>query len=162
MTYIVALSYVLYEIFRTLSIIVNSAILTSYSDIFSHIVAYVEPCVALAYAEPCHIQDFGTFIEPEIYSKLCQDILLYSPHCVMLAYWEPCHMQNFAIFRVLAYLGPEAYSESCLFRHIQPYSGIFNNDSYKNMSFLFLKLILHIFGWNLMRHLFFDYNDNHY
>ena len=33
-----------------------------------------------------------------------------------------CHMQNFAISRVLTYLGPKAYSESCLFRtfrHIQ-------------------------------------------
>ena len=30
-------------------------------DIFSHIVAYLEPCVTLAYSEPCHIQNSGVF-----------------------------------------------------------------------------------------------------
>ena len=33
----------------------------------------------------------------------------------------------------LAYLGPEAYLESCLFSHIQLYSDMFNNDSYNNI-----------------------------
>ena len=37
----------LWDIFRILSIIVNS-------DIFSHIVAYFEPCVTLAYSESWH------------------------------------------------------------------------------------------------------------
>ena len=44
-------------------------------------------------------------------------------------------MQNFAIFKILAYLGSEAYSESCLFRHIQTYPDIFNNDSYNKINF---------------------------
>ena len=57
----------------------------------------------------------------------------------------PCHIQNFAIFRRVAYLGPEAYSESYLFRHIQAYSDIFNDDSYNNINLLFFTLILHTF-----------------
>ena len=56
---------------------------------------------------------------------------------------------EFAIFRILAYLGPEAYLESCLYRHIQAYSGILNNDSYNNINFLFFTLILHTFQPNL-------------
>ena len=44
---------------------------------------------------------------------------------------------NARILRTLPYLGPEAYSESSLFRHIQAYSGIFNNDTYNNINFLF-------------------------
>ena len=56
----------------------------------------------------------------------------------------------------MAYLGPEAYSESFLYRHIQAYSGMFDLDSYNNISF-FLTLILHI--CNFKRHMFFDYND---
>ena len=49
---------------------------------------------------------------------LSRHILAYSERCVTLAYWEPCQIQNFAIFRILAYLEPEAYSESYLFMHI--------------------------------------------
>ena len=63
--------------------------------------------------------------------------LAYSARCVTLAYLKPCHIQNFAIFRILAYLGPEAYSGSCLYRYIQVYSGIFYNDSYNNINFIF-------------------------
>ena len=55
----------------------------------------------------------------------------------VITYWEHCHIQNYAIFRILAYLGPEAYSESCLYKYIQAYSGIFDNDSYNNTDFLF-------------------------
>ena len=50
-------------------------------------------------------------------------------------------MENFAIFLILAYLGPKA----CLHRHIPAYSGIFNNDSYNNINFLFFILTLHTF-----------------
>ena len=49
-------------------------------------------------------------------------------------------MQNFAIFRILPYLGPKAYLNSCLHRHIQAYSGIFTNDSYNSINFLFFTL----------------------
>ena len=55
----------------------------------------------------------------------------------MLTYWEPCHIQNSALFRILAYLGPKVYSEPCLYKHIHTYSGIYNNDSYSNIKFIF-------------------------
>ena len=48
--------------------------------------------------------------------------MAYAERCVMLAYLEPCHIQKFAILRILAHVGPEVYSESCLYRHIQAYS----------------------------------------
>ena len=51
-----------------------------YSDIFSHLVAYLEPCVTLTYSEPCVT-------------------LTYSEPCVTLTYSEPCHTQNPGIFR---------------------------------------------------------------
>ena len=82
------------------------------SDIFSHIVAYLEPCVTLAYSEPCHFQNPGIFRIQNILKTLSRH-MAYSERCVTLAYGEPCRIQNFAIFRFLAYLGPEAYSESC-------------------------------------------------
>ena len=50
---------------------------------------------------------------------------------------ELCDIENFAIFKTLAYLGSEAYSESYLYRHIQAYSGKFNNDHYNNINFPF-------------------------
>ena len=40
-------------------------------------------------------------------------------------------------FRILPYSGPELYSESCLYRTIQEYSGIFIDDSDTNINFLF-------------------------
>ena len=40
----------------------------------------------------------------------------------LLTLAEPCHIQYFVIFRILAYSGPEAYSEYRLYRHIQAYS----------------------------------------
>ena len=39
----------------------------SYSDIFSHIVIYLEPCVTLSYLEPCYIQNPSTSTENNIY-----------------------------------------------------------------------------------------------
>ena len=76
-----------------------------------------------------------------IFRKLCN-----SPIFRTLSYSELCHIQNFGHEDPI--LGPMAYSESCLFRHMT-YSSIFNNDSYK-INFLFFTLILHMF---------FDYND---
>ena len=63
------------------------------------------------------------------------------------------------MFRILAYLGAVAYSEFCLFRHIQAYSGIFNNNSSNSINFLVFILILHNFLQNLKRCMFFDYSD---
>ena len=57
--------YILYDIYSEPCLLSKiqtySNIFTSYSDIISHIVAYLEPCVTLAYSEPCHIQNAGIF-----------------------------------------------------------------------------------------------------
>ena len=92
-------------------------IFTSCSDIFSHIVAYSEPCIILAYSEPCHIQCPGIFRTQDIFRTLSRHILAYSLGCVKLSSWKPYHNQNFAKFRISASLGLEAYSKSCLFKH---------------------------------------------
>ena len=76
-------------IFRTLS----------YTSI--HIVAYWEPCVTLAYSEPCHIQNPGIFRAQDIFRTLSSQILAYSKRCVTLAYWEHWHIQNCAILGLL-------------------------------------------------------------
>ena len=119
-------------IFRTLFII-------KYSDVFRHIYVLFRNIQTfcgifrtLAYSDPCHIQNPGIFRTQGIFRTLSRHTLAYSERFVRLAYWEPCHIQNFGIFRILAYLGPEAHSESCLFSHIQVYSDIFNNDSYNS------------------------------
>ena len=135
----------------------NSDILASYADIFSHTVAYLEPCVTLEYSEYCHIQNPGIFSTQDIFRTLSKHILvLFRKQCNAfilrtLSYSELCHIQKIGILRL------QAYSESCSFRHIQVYSGIFSNDSY-NINFLFFNLILHTFQRNLKRHVF-DYND---
>ena len=63
--YINIFNYVLYDTYSKpcllSSIQTYSGIFTSYYDILNHIVAYLEPCVALAYSEPCHIQNPGIF-----------------------------------------------------------------------------------------------------
>ena len=95
------------------------AIFTSCSDIFNHIVAYLEPCVIRAYSEPCHVQNPGIFRTQDICRILSRHILGYSVDCPTFAFWKPCHIQNIAILRILAFLGLQAYSESsCLLRHI--------------------------------------------
>ena len=38
-----------------------SGIFTSDSDLFSHIVAYLKPCVTFVYSKSCHIQNPGIF-----------------------------------------------------------------------------------------------------
>ena len=69
-----------------------------------------------------------------------------------LPYSGLCHIQNFGHEDPM--LGPEAYSESCLFRHIQAYPRIFNNDIYNNINFLFFLLLLRTFQRNIKRHAF--------
>ena len=74
------------------------------------------------YSEHCHIKNLA-YSKPEIYSELLsRHILLYLECYIMLTYWEPHHVQNFAILRILLFLGPVAYSETCLCRYIQAYS----------------------------------------
>ena len=128
------------------SVIVNSVI-------FRHIVAQKEDCVTPAYWKPCHIQNSGIFRTQDIFRTLSRHILEYTER-VTLAYWESYHIQNFTIFRNLAYLGPQAYSESCLFRLIQAYSGMLNNDSWNNINTLFFTLILYAFRRTLKGHMF--------
>ena len=120
-------------------IIVNLDIV-AYHVLFRHIQPYCgifrtlcNSCIfrTLSYSKFQHIQN------PR-YIQNC--VKAYSEGCVMLACCEPYHIQNFAIFRILAHVGPEAYSESCLYKHIQAYSGIFSNDSYNNINFLFFYL----------------------
>ena len=106
LTFRVALRYIFCETFRTQSLIVNSDKFMSYSDIFSHVVAYVEPCITLAYSEPCHIQNAGIFRTRDIFRTQSRHVLVYSEHYVTLAYWEPCDIQNSTIFRLLAYSEP--------------------------------------------------------
>ena len=114
---------------------------------------YVELCVTLACSKTCHIQNLGIFRSQDIFRTLARHIIAYSERFVTLAYWEPSHIQNFTIFRSLAYVGPESHSEPCLFRHIQAYSGILNNDSYNNIKIPFFILILHFFS--IKFHMFF-------
>ena len=110
----------------------HSGIFRSYSNIFSHIVAYLEPC---------YVQNPGIVRTQNIFTNLSRHILEYS---------KPCHIQKLAIFKISAYLGSKTYSESCFFSHNQAYSGIFNDDSYNNINF-FLSLTLHTFQRNLKR-----------
>ena len=62
-----------------------------------------------------------------IFRTLCNARILRT-----LRFSEPCHIQNIGIgiFR------PKAYSVSCLGRHIQAFSGIFNHECYNNINFL--------------------------
>ena len=57
--------------------IVNSdiGILTSYSDIFSHIVACLEPFVNLSNLKPCHIQNLGIIRTQDILRTPSREIL---------------------------------------------------------------------------------------
>ena len=61
------------------------------------------------------------YLEPKIYSEICQDIFWYIQNAMQRSHIENCHIQNFTIFRILTYLGFEAYSETCLCTHIQAY-----------------------------------------
>ena len=54
-----------------------SGILTPYLDIFSHVLAYLEPCVTLAYIQNPAIFRILAYLEPQIYSELCQSIFWY-------------------------------------------------------------------------------------
>ena len=92
-----------------------------YSDIFRHIVAYLEPCVTLAYSEHSHILILA-HLEPKIYPELCQSISGTSKTLCNARILRTLTYFNFTIFRILGIFRPNAYSKSCLFRHIQAYS----------------------------------------
>ena len=95
---------IVWYIFRTLSITYYLlSIFLLPHVLFRHIVAYLEPCMTLAYSEPCNIQNPDIFRIQDMFRILSRHILVHSKRCVMLAYREPCHIQNFAIFRILGY-----------------------------------------------------------
>ena len=93
---------------------------TPYSDIVRYVVAYLEPCAALAYSEPSHIQILA-HLEPKVYSELCQGIFWHIQNANArilrtLAYF------NFTIFRILAYLNLihiQNVAHLGILRHIQ-------------------------------------------
>ena len=124
-----------------------SSMFSSCSNIFSHIVAYLELCVILAYSELRHIQNPGISRTQDIFRTVSKHILVYSVDSVTLVFLKPCDIHIFAIFKMSANLGLEAYSESCLFKQIQAYSDIFNND---NINFLFFTFF-HTFQRNFKR-----------
>ena len=116
-----------------------SCSIQTYSVIFWHI----QNLLQLLHIHNPSIFRILTYIEPKIpakiHSELCQGMhsgifrmLHIAPILRTLPY--------FNMFRVLAYLGPEEYSESSLYRHTQTYSDIFNNNSYNNINFFSLYL----------------------
>ena len=123
---------------------------TSYLDIFRHIVAYLKPCATLTYSESCHTLHPSIFRTQDIFRTLPRHIAAYIECYVTFVCWEPYHLQTFAIFRILGYLGPLAYSEFCLlgtFRHIQTYSIII---VIITLTFFFFTLILYTFPINTL------------
>ena len=139
---------IVWYILRIVSLIVNSDIFRHIHVLFRHVQLYFgifrilcNSCIfkTQPYWESWHI-DNTRYIQNSvkadsgIFRTLCNG-----------RYWEPFHKQNFCIFR------SQAYSESSLFRHIQVYSGTFNNDK----TFFFFSFNLHTF----QRNLFLDYND---
>ena len=101
----------------------NSHLIQTYSAILWNI---QNPAQLLAYSES------------KIYSELCQGIFQHIQSTVK--------RQHIAIIGMLPHLGPETYSGSCLYRHIHTYSGIFNNESYDNITFLFFTLTYLLFN----------------
>ena len=89
------------------------------SDILSHIVAYSEPCVTLAYSEHCRIQSSGIFRTQNRFRNLSRHI------CHIQNAVKRSHIEKPAIFRILAFRTPGIlqilfkYVHSSVFRHIQ-------------------------------------------
>ena len=90
LTFRVTKHYVLHDTYSepclVLKIQTYSGIFTSCSDIFSHIVAYLEPCVIIAYSEPFHVQNPGIFRIQDIFRTLSKHILAYLVGCLTLTF----------------------------------------------------------------------------
>ena len=121
--------YVLHDTYSEpcllLKIQTYSGIFTFCSDIFSYIVAYLEPCVISTYSEPFHIQNPGIFRTQDILRTLSRHILAYSVDCITLAFWKTYFIQDFAIFRISALRNSRHIQNPVYlgtFRHIQTYS----------------------------------------
>ena len=111
---------------------------TSYSDVFSRIVAYIEPCKTLAHSEPCHIQNPGIYRTQDILRILSKHILAYGILRI-LSYSELCLIQNPVCLGI--------------FRHIQANSIMI---FIITLTFFFT-LILILFN-EILKDVFFDYN----
>ena len=119
---------------------------------FRHVQAYQHP-IKTYLAMLWHIQDpvsllhfqnpvifrILAYLEHTIHSEHCQSIFWHIQNTV-----QHCHIENSVIFRTLPFSefwhilnARHIHSESCLYRHIQAYSGIFNNDSLNTINFLF-------------------------
>ena len=133
---------VYYRIFKHIHVLLRR--IQSYCGIFR---TNCNSCIfrSLTYSESWHLYNLRYISNSmKAYSGTFRT-LCNVPTLRTLPYSELYHIQNFGIFR------PEAYSEFCSYRHIQAYSGIFNNDSYNN---IFFTLILHTFHRNLKKHVF--------
>ena len=147
------------SISRTLSFIVNSDISRHIHVLFRHIELYFGIFRSLSnsyifrtlpYSKSWNIWNVRYNQNPfttcfGIFRKLCNPRILRSHH-----------LQNFAIFRILACLGLQTYSESCLYRHIQSYSVTI---MIIKLTFFFLQSNLKTFQQNLKGCWFFDYVD---
>ena len=93
-----------------------------------------------------HIQLYSRPIQT--YSAILRRIQnpLQSLYIQTFPYSESWHIWN------LRYIQNSVKPYSGIFRHIQAYSGIFNDDSYNNINFLFFNLISHTLQRNLKRH----------
>ena len=96
---------IVWYIFRTLSIIVN-----------------LEHCVTVPYSESCHIQNPDISRTRVVFRTLSSHTLAYLKRCVRLANLELCLFQ-----------GSRYIQNPVLFRYIQAYSGIFNNENYNKL-----------------------------
>ena len=89
--------------------------------------------------------DIFSYIQPYcgVFRILCSPCMFKTlPYSESWHIWNPRYTQN----SVKPYSG--------IFRHIQAYSGIFNDDSYNNINFLFFTLISHTLQRNLKRQCF--------
>ena len=146
LTFRVTSLYVLHDTYSGPCLLLKIQI---YSYIFSHIVAYLEPCVILAYSECFHIQNPGIFRTQYIFRTLSRHILAYSVGCVTLIFWKTFFIQNFAIFRISALRN---------LRHIQNpvYLGTFrHSQTYSIMITLtFFSSFFHFFQQDKRRHIY--------
>ena len=109
----------------------------------------------------CFTFPLATIASWHIYNprNLSRQIMANSERCLTLEYWEPCHIKNFAIFSILAYLGPEAYSEPVslgIFMHNELYSTMI---VIITLIFFFFTLTLHTFLRNYKKTHVFYYRE---
>ena len=73
-----------------------SGILTPYSEIFSHTVTSLEPCVTLTDSEPCHIQNPGINRTQDVFRTLSRNIVtLYIYNTIYIfCVWIYVHLND--------------------------------------------------------------------